>query len=152
MPKSALTGLATLLLFPILTFAQQPSQANATPQKAPIMIPLEASHRANPVKPTPESLAHGKKWWAIDCAMCHGQNGDGKGETASEMKLQIPDFTEPATLKDRSDGDLVYLIQNGHQDMPPEGTRLKPEEYWDVVNYVRSLAKAKPKSEGQKPQ
>ena len=152
MLKTALPVLVVLLLTSLSSQDNKPTPQPATPQ-APIVIPLEASHRANPAKPTPESLSRGKKWWNIDCAMCHGQNGDGKGDTARDMKLQIPDFTDPATLKSRTDGDLYYIIQNGHQDMPPEGTRLKPEEYWDVVNYIRSLEKGKPKpAEVQKPQ
>ena len=35
--------------------------------------------------------------------------------------------------------------------MPPEGQRVKTEENWDLVNYVRSLARQKPEAE-QKPQ
>ena len=31
------------------------------------------------------------------CAMCHGKDGDAKGETATEMKRKIVDFTDPAT-------------------------------------------------------
>jgi mono/diheme cytochrome c family protein len=73
--------------------------------------------------------------------MCHGSAGDGKGSLAADMKLQIADFTDPASLKDRTDGEIFYIIKTGHQDMPPEGTRIKPEENWDLVNYVRSLAK-----------
>ena len=65
------------------------------------------------------------------------------------MKLQIPDFTDAATLKDRTDGEIAYLIKNGHQDMPPEGERLKPDEYWDLVNYIRSFVK--PKAGEEKP-
>ncbi len=145
MLKSRLSVFAILFFFSISLPAQQnPEPSPAPAAKTPILIPLQASHKTNPVKVTPESLEKGKKWWAIDCAMCHGQNGDGKGETARDMKLQIPDFNDPATLKSRTDGDLFYIIEKGHQDMPPEGTRLKPEEYWDLVNYVRSLAKAKP--------
>ena len=75
--------------------------------------------------------------------MCHGKEGNGKGETAQEMKLSIVDFTNPATLKDRTDGEIFYIIKNGHQDMAPEGPRVKTEENWDLVNYVRSLAKKK---------
>ncbi|MGB7602480.1 MAG: cytochrome c, partial [Candidatus Sulfotelmatobacter sp.] len=90
-----------------------------------------------------ESLARAKKWWALDCAMCHGNNGDGKGTLAADMKLKLVDFTDPNTLKDRTDGEIFYIIKNGHQDMPPEGDRIKPEENWDLVNYVRSLAKTK---------
>jgi mono/diheme cytochrome c family protein len=114
-------------------------------------MPVEAAKQPNPVKPTPESLARAKKWWTLDCVMCHGKEGDGKGETARDMKLTIVDFTNPATLKDRTDGELYYIIKNGHQDMPPEGPRIKTEEGWDLVNYVRSLAKKKAEGE-QKPQ
>jgi len=113
-------------------------------------IPAEASKQVNPVKSTPESLAHARKWWKLDCAMCHGKDGDGKGDVAASMKLTVADFTTPATLKDRTDGELFYIIKNGHQDMPPEGNRIKPEEGWDLVNYVRSLSKPKQEAE-QKP-
>ena len=75
--------------------------------------------------------------------MCHNANGDGKGSLAIDMKLKLVDFTDTTTLKDRTDGEIFYIIRNGHQDMPPEGDRIKPEENWDLVNYVRSLSKAK---------
>ncbi len=140
---------ALFLLVPAL-----PAQQTSTPtQNAPsyAAIPAEAAKQANPVKATPESLTRAKKWWTIDCAMCHGKEGDGKGETARDMKLTVVDFTDPATLKDRTDGELFYIIKNGHQDMPPEGPRINTQENWDLVNYVRSFAKKKPEAD-QKPQ
>ena len=134
---------------------QQPAQQSSTPTSQTATsytgIPVEAARAVNPVKSTAESLAHAKKWWTLDCAMCHGKDGDGKGETARDMKLTLVDFTDPATLKDHTDGEIFYIIKNGHQDMPPEGPRIKTEENWDLVNYVRSLAKKKPEAE-QKPQ
>ena len=141
---------ALFLLAPALA-AQQPS--TATPQKTSTYsaIPVQAVNQANPVKSGPESIARAKKWWTLDCAMCHNNNGDGKGETAKDMKLSIADFTDPATLKDRTDGEIFYIIKNGHEDMPPEGQRVKVEENWDLVNYVRSLAKKKPEAD-PKPQ
>jgi len=141
---------ALFLLAPALP-AQQSSTSTAQNAPTYAAIPVEAAKQPNPVKSTPESLARAKKWWTLDCAMCHGKNGDGKGETASEMKLKIADFTDPATLKDRTDGEIFYIIKNGHQDMPPEGQRVKTEENWDLVNYVRSLSKNKPAAD-QKPQ
>jgi len=66
------------------------------------------------------------------------------------MKLKIADFTDPTSLKNRTDGEIVYIIKNGDQDMPPEGDRIKVQENWDLVNYVRSLAKQKTDPE-QKP-
>lgn len=140
----------TLVLPAVLLLASAlPAQQSSTPpsQKttsAYAAIPVEAARQPNPVKSTPESLARAKKWWTLDCAMCHGKNGDGKGETAKDMKLTLADFTDAATLKARTDGELFYIIKNGHQDMPPEGQRVKTEENWDLVNYVRSLANKTP--------
>jgi cytochrome c len=133
-------------LFLLATALPAQQTATPTPQKTPTYaaIPVEAVKQPNPVKSTPASINRAKKWWTLDCAMCHGKDGDGKGETAADMKLRIADFTNPATLKDRTDGEIFYIIKNGHEDMPPEGPRVKTEENWDLVNYVRSLAKAKP--------
>jgi mono/diheme cytochrome c family protein len=135
--------LPALILFAPALPAQQPS--TPAPQKTPTYaaIPVEATKQANPVKSGPESLVRAKKWWTLDCAMCHGADGNGKGETAADMKLKIADFTDPATLKDRTDGEIFYIIKNGHNDMPAEGPRIKTEENWDLVNYVRSLSKKK---------
>jgi mono/diheme cytochrome c family protein len=133
--------LPALFLFLPAVSAQQPP--TPTPQKTPsyAAIPVQATKEPNPVKATPESIARAKKWWTLDCEMCHGKNGDGKGETAKDMKLTVADFTDPKTLKDRTDGEIFYIIKNGHNDMPAEGPRVKTEENWDLVNYVRSLAK-----------
>jgi mono/diheme cytochrome c family protein len=132
------------LLFSAALSAQQqetPQQATPPPYSA---IPVEAARQANPVKSSPESLARAKKWWDMDCTMCHGKEGNGKGDLAKDMKVKVADFTDPNTLKDRTDGEIFYIIKNGHQDMPAEGERVKPEENWDLVNYVRSLTKVKP--------
>ena len=137
--------LPALFLFVVTLAGQQPSAPQKTPSIA--AIPADAAKQQNPVKTSPESLARAKKWWGLDCAMCHGKDGDGKGEVARDMKLQIVDFTDPATLKNRTDGELFYIIKNGHQDMPPEGPRVKTEENWDLVNYVRSLARKAPETE-----
>jgi mono/diheme cytochrome c family protein len=83
--------------------------------------------------------------------MCHGKDGDGKGDIAADMKLKVTDFTDPATLKGRTDGELFYVIKNGKGDMPPEGKRMKPEGLWDLVNYVRSLAKKSAPPEDKTP-
>jgi mono/diheme cytochrome c family protein len=100
-------------LFWVVGFCAQAQQTKQLPKVsvAPYTIPEEAVHQANPVKATSESIAHGKKWYGYDCAMCHGKDGDGKGEVGADMKLKVSDFTNPATLKDRTDGELFYIIK-----------------------------------------
>jgi mono/diheme cytochrome c family protein len=131
--------LPAIFLFLSSMFAQQaPTTQKPDPYAG---IPVADARQPNPIKSTPESLARGKKWFNLDCAMCHGQEGKGDGETGRDMKLTFRDLSDPATLKDHTDGEIFYVIKNGHQDMPPEGQRVKTEENWDLVNYVRSLVK-----------
>jgi mono/diheme cytochrome c family protein len=131
-----------------------PAQQSSAPstQKTPTYeaIPVAVAKQPNPVKTSSESLSRAKKWWTLDCAMCHAADGNGKGETAVDMKLKLADFTDPATLKDRTDDEIFYIIKNGHHNMPAEAARVKTEQNWDLVNYVRSLAK-KTADTGQKP-
>ena len=119
------------------------AQKDQPPAKAPApeyKIPPEDAAKVNPVKPTPESHAKGKKLYGYDCAMCHGKDGDGKGDMSSDIK-NVTDFTNPDALKNRTDGELFYVIRNGKGDMPLEGERAKDEDIWNLVNYVRSFAK-----------
>jgi mono/diheme cytochrome c family protein len=125
------------VLLALLPFA--PLQQPATPA-APSAIPADAAHMVNPVKSTPESLAHAKKMYGYDCAMCHGANGNGKGDIA-DLKTPPRDYTDPAALKDLSDGEIFYIIKNGKGQMPPDGGRTKPEDIWNMVILVRSFAK-----------
>jgi mono/diheme cytochrome c family protein len=127
-----------LILVVLLPFLSQ--QQPATPTAASV-IPVDAARMVNPVKPTPESQTRAKKIYGYDCALCHGANGDGKGEVVADMKLSLKDYTDPATLKDMTDGELFYIIKNGKGQMPGEGDRAKPEEMWNMVILVRSFAK-----------
>lgn len=117
--------------------AQKPSE----PASSEYKIPAEAAKQSNPVKPTPASIALGRKLYGYDCAMCHGPDGNGKGDLAQEIKLALRDFRDPSALKDRTDGELYYIILNGKGEMPKGSDREKPEDVWNLVNYIRSVAR-----------
>src|SRR6266446_4042635 len=92
---------------------------------APAAVPADVAGQVNPVKPTAVSQAFAKKMYGYDCAMCHGANGNGKGDLAVEQKLSLKDYTDPAALKDLSDGEIFSIIKNGKGQMTAEGDRLK---------------------------
>jgi mono/diheme cytochrome c family protein len=108
---------------------------------APTAAPTDVAGQVNPVKPTAVSQAFAKKMYGYDCAMCHGANGNGKGDLAVEQKLSLKDYTDPAALKDMSDGELFSIIKNGKGQMTAEGDRLKSDDVWNMVILVRSFAK-----------
>ena len=136
------------LLGAIPLFVQTSTAPNSTAQTptapaapAAFKVPPELVGKTNPVKPTPDAMAHARKMWGYDCAMCHGADGDGKGDMVADMKLTLKDYRDPAALKDMSDGELFYIIQKGKDQMPAEGDRAKPDDIWNMVTLVRSFAK-----------
>ena len=96
--------------------------------------------RTNPVKPTPEGLAAARRVFGYDCALCHGAQGDGKGDVVESMKLTMRDLRDPATLADKTDGELFFIITKGKGKMMGEGDRQPEQMRWNLVNFVRSLA------------
>ncbi len=102
-------------------------------------FPANAQEKTNPVKPSPESLAKGKKMYSIDCAMCHGEKGDGKNDM--DMK-NVPDLTSGDVQQKATDGKWFQIIHDGKGDMPPEGPRAKTDDdLWNLVNYIRTFGK-----------
>jgi mono/diheme cytochrome c family protein len=132
---------SAVCLAALLTFGQDTSKPAQTAPPSNTKIPDEAIKEPNPVKPTPESIEHGKKLYGYDCAMCHGAAGDGKGDLATDIKLQVDDFRNPKILKDKTDGEIFYIIKNGQGQMPGERDRATTNQIWDLVNYIRTFAK-----------
>ena len=90
----------------------------------------------NPTAPTDSSLANGHKYFAINCAVCHGDRAMGDG-TATKFGMPGINLTTDMT-KGRSDGYIFGMIRNGRGLMPPYN-RIEEMDRWDVVNYLRAL-------------
>ncbi len=131
--------------------AQQSAPAAPAAPAVPAAIPLEAVNQVNPVKPSAESLARAKKIYGYECAICHGENGGGAGDLAKNMKAKMADFRDPSALKGQTDGELYYIINKGKGEMEGEGPRVKPEDTWNLVNYLRSLSHGGPTVAAQGP-
>jgi cytochrome c5 len=96
-------------------------------------------------KTSPEQLAKAKKVYNLDCALCHGETGDGKTDIAKDMQLTLDDWTDPKTLATQSDAALIDIIRKGKGKMPPEDTgRATNDEVKGLVLYIRKLASNQP--------
>jgi mono/diheme cytochrome c family protein len=119
---------------------QEKKEGAQTELPKPLVIPDEEKNRKNPIPANEESLEIGRKLYASQCALCHGEKGDGKGELAADMKLTVPDFTTTEWKKKRTDGELYYIMSTGHGRMPGQGDRLREVQRWHLVNFLRTLA------------
>ncbi|MGB7845927.1 MAG: cytochrome c [Candidatus Acidiferrum sp.] len=134
-----------LLVVVCHSFLQEPQKPG---EEKPVVAATEAKATAgggtklvNPVKATAESIALGKKAYGTDCSMCHGKTGAGDGDLAADMKLKLLDYRDPEALKAMTDGEIYVIIASGKGQMSGEEGRMKPGQMWNVVNYVRALAK-----------
>lgn len=127
----------------------QEKPGSAEPKMAP-----ENAAKKNPVPPTTEGLAEVRKLFGYNCAMCHGKVGDGKGDLAADMKLELRDWRDASSLEKMTDGELFWIISNGKGKMPGEGDRTVEKIRWNFVNLVRSFAKkgAAEKAKSESPQ
>ena len=91
---------------------------------------------ANPVAASDSSLVNGRKYYQINCAVCHGDAGAGDGPAT---KFGMPGISIVTDMtRSRTDGYLFGMIRNGRGLMPPYN-RIEDMDRWDVVNYVRGL-------------
>ena len=95
-----------------------------------------------PSRPTAGSIATGKQVYTRYCAVCHGITAEGG--SGSDISPPAPDLTDKEWKRGSTDGEIFSVIKNGVPPdlaMEPWGDRIKDPDIWNVVNYVRSLAK-----------
>lgn len=88
----------------------------------------------NPTPPDSASLANGRKYYVINCAVCHGNTGRGDGPATKYGVFPFPIVGGIA----RTDGYIFGMIRNGRGNMPPYN-RIEEKDRWDIVNYIRAL-------------
>jgi len=145
-----LPHISTILLTSAILLVAAPTAGTGHPSQEPAATPAQQATPApppppavnNPVKATPESLAKAKRTYGFDCAMCHGANGNGKTDLAKDMQLTLSDWSDPKAFEGKTDGDLYQAIRSGKGKMPAEdASRAKDDDVWNLVTYVRNLAK-----------
>jgi mono/diheme cytochrome c family protein len=102
--------------------------------------PAGQAQKKNPVPINDSSLDAGRKIYLKRCAACHGQTGNGDGPDAVDLGIHPAKFSDPK-LREEPDGALFWKLTTGKKPMPDYGRRLSPTERWDVINFVRTLAR-----------
>jgi mono/diheme cytochrome c family protein len=117
--------------------------SNAFSQSRKFPSPASADAITNPLKGNAEATSAGKKIYTQYCVTCHGNKGKGDGIAAPGLSKIPADHTSDFVQK-QTDGALFWIITQGNNPMPTYKTTLTETQRWQVINYIRTLAK-KPK-------
>ena len=91
-----------------------------------------------PVKVTEDLLKLGQDKFNTYCAPCHGYQADGKGIIVQHGMPAPPSFNTEQFYQAPA-GHFYDVITNGFGKMLSYGYRVKPDERWAIVAYIRAL-------------
>jgi mono/diheme cytochrome c family protein len=111
-----------------------------TTRKQAWRAPASETAKKNPVGANEESIKAGEKVYGKFCIKCHGKTGNGDGPDSTDLGVHPAKFSDPQ-LRGESDGEFYWKITVGKKPMPGYKTRLSEADRWNVINYVRTLAK-----------
>ncbi len=80
----------------------------------------------------------GPDTYKAKCQMCHG--ADGLGNTPVGKMAKIVSLKDP-TVVSATDADLIAVVTNGKNKMPPNKGKLTDDQITAVVAYIRTLQK-----------
>jgi mono/diheme cytochrome c family protein len=94
-----------------------------------------------PVKIDRELLEKGRKTFDIYCALCHGRAGDGHGVTTRFGMINPPSYHDER-LRKMPAGEILKVITEGKGQMGPYADKIRLDDRWAVIAYVRALQRA----------
>ncbi|MBX2827756.1 MAG: cytochrome c [Flavobacteriaceae bacterium] len=102
---------------------------------------LAKAELTNPLPVTQENLDKGKEMYAIYCALCHGDKGDGQGILVKNEKiLGIPSYADPGRVI--NDGGTYHVQMYGLNSMGSYASQTNEEERWQITMHVMNLKAA----------
>jgi mono/diheme cytochrome c family protein len=109
-------------------------------QSKPWTIPATASGMKNPLPGNPTTIKEGKVLYTSYCSPCHGEKGKGDGIAAVALNPKPADHTS-AKVQNETDGTLFFMMSEGRDPMPQYKRTLTENQRWELVAYIRTLAK-----------
>lgn len=111
-------------------------------QMAKFVAPASADAVVNPLKGNAAATAEGKKLYTANCIVCHGEKGQGDGVAAAGLAKSPADHSSAAVQK-QTDGAIFWKLSEGNTPMPAYKAVYNETQRWQLVNYIRTLSKAK---------
>ena len=89
-------------------------------------------------------IAHGKKIYKTNCAICHGATGAGDGIAGKSLRPPPRSFIEGEWKQGGDSINLYKSITNGVKGSSMAGFKHLPKkDRWALVHFIRSITKKK---------
>jgi mono/diheme cytochrome c family protein len=128
-------------------------QPSYKPMENPLPVPVDSipiegaayipgmGSPVNPVEADDVSIQRGSELFKLNCVICHGEEGMGDGVIGTFFTNK-PANLSTAQVQSQADGAIFLVISNGVEGrMPPLNENFNVRERWDLVNFIRTLAK-----------
>ena len=106
------------------------------------IIPDEARQRQNPLQSSAHVLEAARPLYTENCERCHGVTGKGNGPESARQYPSPSDLTDTQRMNALTDGAIFYQISEGRRPMPSFKRRMTEDQRWQLVQLIRSFAKA----------
>jgi len=103
----------------------------------------EGRKMKNPVASSAASITAGKAAYQKYCRFCHGAEALGDGPSAPKDS-HPSDLTDKVWTRGSTDGEIFVILRDGAGpkfDMKGFKGRMADTDMWNVVNFIRSIAK-----------
>lgn len=107
-----------------------------------VAIPAEYSDMRVPARNPEITTAKGRELYNVQCALCHGNNGNGDGPFGITQYPKASNLREER-VRTKSDGQLFWIIAHGINltGMPAWGQQygggMSDNELWSLVKFMR---------------
>lgn len=125
--------LPTLLAISLTFTACRSSDSRLPPEYRRIQVPRARLD-------SPEARSRGRTLFEENCALCHGERGDGDGLRSAGLTRPPTDFTNPAWRQSTTPRRIFFAVREGLRGTPmPSWKWLGEDAAWDLAAFVLSL-------------
>lgn len=140
-----------VLIHPGIQLDEKVVDPNAKDASGKAIIAFDASKVPEPWVTSPDMIAHGKKVFQTNCAICHGNEGKGDGPSGMGLNPKPRNLVEGKWTQGEGAISHYKVLQNGI----PGGSmasfkHFKKADRWALIHFIDSITNNKSKDDPAK--
>lgn len=100
--------------------------------------PSAVDKLVNPIKDISSAIEFGKSTFSAQCAVCHGNSGEGDGVAGIGLNPRPANFTSDE-FQNQTDGAIFWKITSGKPPMASYSEVYSAKQRWQLVTFLRTF-------------